>query len=100
MGQAGVYSSTLAYLKAIEAAGTDEAGPVMEKLKSMRINDVFVKDGWVREDGRFMREMYLMQVKNPAESKYPWDYYTLRATIPAEEAFRPLSQSDCPLVRK
>ena len=100
MGQAGVYSSTLAYLKAIEAAGTDEAGPAMDKLKSMRINDAFVKDGWVREDGRFMREMYLMQVKKPSESKYPWDYYNLRATIPAEEAFRPLSQSDCPLVKK
>lgn len=100
MGQAGVYSSTLAYLKAVEAAGTDEAGPVMAKLKSMRVNDVFVKDGWVREDGRFMREMYLMQVKKPSESKYPWDYYHLRATIPANEAFRPLSQSDCPLVKK
>lgn len=100
MGQAGVYSSTLAYLKAVEAAGTDEAGAVMAKLKSMRVNDVFVKDGWVREDGRFMREMYLMQVKKPSESKYPWDYYHLRATIPAEQAFRPLSQSDCPLVKK
>jgi branched-chain amino acid transport system substrate-binding protein len=98
MGQAGVYSSTLAYLKAIEAAGTDAAGPVMEQLKSMRINDVFVKDGWVREDGRLMREMYLMQVKQPSESQYPWDYYHLRATIPAEEAFRPLEESDCPLV--
>jgi branched-chain amino acid transport system substrate-binding protein len=72
----------------------------MEELKSMRINDVFVKDGWVREDGRLMREMYLMQVKKPSESKYPWDYCHLRATIPAEEAFRPLSQSDCPLVKK
>ncbi|WP_246337607.1 ABC transporter substrate-binding protein [Azospirillum oleiclasticum] len=100
MGQAGVYSSTLAYLKAVEAAGTDEAGAVMAKMKSMRVNDVFVKDGWVREDGRFMREMYLMQVKKPSESKYPWDYYHLRATIPADEAFRPLAQSDCPLVKK
>ena len=61
---------------------------------------MFVKNGKIREDGRMMREMYLFEVKKPSESKYPWDYFTLKATIPAEQAFRPLSQSVCPLVKK
>ncbi|HRH88543.1 MAG TPA: ABC transporter substrate-binding protein [Rubrivivax sp.] len=100
MLQAGVYSSTLHYLKSVQAAGTDEAGAVMQKFKSTPINDFFVKNGKVREDGRMMREMYLFEVKQPSESKSPWDYYKLKATIPAEQAFQPLSTSRCPLVKK
>lgn len=100
MGDAGDYSSTLHYLRAIEAAGTDEAGAVMAKMKETPVNDFFAKNGRLREDGRFVHDMYVYEVKKPSESKAPWDYYKLLATIPAEEAFRPLSESDCPLVKK
>ncbi|MBD9541471.1 ABC transporter substrate-binding protein [Ensifer sp. ENS04] len=100
MVQAGNYSAVLTYLKAIEAAGTDDADAVMAKMKSMKVNDVFAKNGYVRADGRFIHDMYLMQVKSPSESKYSWDYYTVRATIPGDEAFQPLSQSRCSLVKK
>ncbi len=100
MIHAGVYSATLSYLKAVQAAGTDDADAVMAKLKSTPINDVFAKNGTIRADGRMVHEMYLVQVKKPAESKYPWDYYHIKATIPAEEAFQPLSKSTCPLVKK
>ncbi|MGA7327791.1 MAG: ABC transporter substrate-binding protein [Rhodomicrobium sp.] len=100
MGDAGDYSSTLHYLKAIEAAGTDEAGAVMKKMKEMPVNDFFAKNGRIREDGRMVHDMYVYEVKKPSESKYPWDYYKLRAVIPADEAFRPLGQSACPFVKK
>jgi len=100
MIHAGVYSATLSYLKAIQAAGTDDAGAVMAKLKSTPINDVFAKNGTIRVDGRMVHDMYLVQVKKPAESKYPWDYYHVKAVIPAAEAFQPLAQSRCPLVKK
>ncbi len=100
MIHAGVYSATLTYLKAVQAAGTDDADAVMAKLKSTPINDVFAKDGKIRVDGRMIHDMYLVQVKKPSESKYPWDYYQVKATIPAEEAFQPLSKSTCPLVKK
>ncbi len=98
--QAGDYSSTLHYLKAIQAAGTDEAGAVMAKMKSTPINDLFATNGRIREDGRMIHDMYLAQVKTPAESKSPWDYFKIKAVIPAEEAFQPLSKSTCPLVKK
>ncbi len=100
MLNAGVYSSTLHYLNAVAATGTDDTETVMKKMRATPINDVFVKNGRIREDGRMMREMYVFEVKQPSESKYPWDYYKLRATIPAEEAFMPLSKSSCPLVKK
>ncbi len=100
MSQAGVYSSTLHYLKAVKAAGTDETGAVMKKMREMPINDFFAKNGHIREDGRMIHDMYLFEVKSPQESKSPWDYYKLRATIPAAEAFQPLSKSACPLVKK
>ncbi|MGA2550570.1 MAG: ABC transporter substrate-binding protein [Burkholderiaceae bacterium] len=100
MAQAGVYSSTLHYLKSVQAAGTDATTPVMQKFRSMPINDMFVKNGRVREDGRMIRDMYVFEVKQPSESKYPWDYYKLRATIPGDQAFLPLSQSRCALVKK
>lgn len=98
--QAGDYSSTLHYLKAIQAAGTDEAGAVMAKMKSTPINDLFATNGRIREDGRMVHDMYLAEVKAPAESKSPWDYFKIKGVIPAEEAFQPLSKSTCPLVKK
>jgi branched-chain amino acid transport system substrate-binding protein len=100
MDQAGVYSSILTYLKAVQAAGTDDAQPVMAKLRALPINDVFAKNGKIREDGRMVHDMYLMQVKKPSESKRPWDYYNLKATVPGDQAFKPLSQSGCALVKK
>jgi branched-chain amino acid transport system substrate-binding protein len=100
MPNAGVYGAVTHYLKAIEAAGTDDATKVVQKMKELPINDFFTKNASVREDGRVMRNIYLFQVKSPAESKYPFDYYKLIATIPAEQAFRPLSEGNCPLVGK
>jgi len=100
MAQAGVYSSTMHYLKAVQAAGTDETGAVMEKMRSMPVNDFFARNGRIREDGRMVHDMYLFEVKKPSESKGPWDYYKLVATIPADEAFQPLALSRCPLVKK
>ncbi|MDO9360161.1 MAG: ABC transporter substrate-binding protein [Polaromonas sp.] len=98
--QAANYSSTLHYLNAVKAAGTDAAPAVMAKMKSLKINDFFAKNGYIREDGRMVHDMYLVQAKSPADSKYPWDYYKVLATIPGEEAFQPLSKSTCSLVTK
>ena len=100
MIQAGIYSSITHYLKAVKAAGTDETGAVMAKMKAMPVNDMFAKNGKLREDGRMVHDMYLTQVKKPEESKYPWDYYHIRQTIPGDQAFIPLSKSTCPLVKK
>ncbi|MCK9382855.1 MAG: ABC transporter substrate-binding protein [Sulfuritalea sp.] len=98
--QAAVYSATLTYLKAVQEAGTDDADAVMKVLKKTKINDVFAKGGYVRADGRMVHDMYLMQVKKPEDSKYPWDYYQLKKVIPAEEAFQPLALSTCPMLKK
>lgn len=100
MVQAGQYSSVLHYLKAVKAAGSDEAPKVMAQMKKTPINDFFAKNGQIREDGRMIHDMYLVQVKKPDESKYPWDYYHVKQVIPAAEAFQPLSLSRCPLVKK
>ena len=100
MVQAGTYSSVMHYLKAVQAAGTDETGPVMAKMKATPINDFFARNGKIREDGRMVKDMYVFEVKKPSESKYPWDYYKLKATIPADQAFLPLARSVCPLVKK
>ena len=100
MVQAGVYSATLTYLKAVSEAKTDDRDKVMAQMKKMKINDMFAKNGYIRADGRMVHDMYLMQVKKPEESKYPWDYYHVKATIPAEQAFQPLSLSKCALVKK
>lgn len=94
------YGATMHYLKAVAAAGTDEAKAVVAKMKELKINDMITKDGWIREDGRVMRDAWLVQVKTPAESKGDWDLYKILAQIPAEEAIRPLAQSECPLVKK
>jgi branched-chain amino acid transport system substrate-binding protein len=98
--QAGVYGAVSHYLKAIKAAGTDAAPTVMKTMKETPVNDFMTKNGTVREDGRVLRDMYLFQVKTPAESKSPWDYYKMVRSVPADRAFRPLSDSECPLVKK
>ncbi|HTE99072.1 MAG TPA: ABC transporter substrate-binding protein, partial [Bradyrhizobium sp.] len=92
--------STMHYLTAIEAAGTDDAKAVMAKMREMPINDFFAKNGRIREDGRMVHDMYVYEVKKPSESKGEWDYYKLRAVIPGDEAFRSLKDSACPLVKK
>jgi len=98
MGQAGVYSSILHYLRAIEAAGTDEAQAVAKKMKELPVNDFFAKNGRVREDGRMVHDLYVFAVKKPEDSREPWDYLKLIRTIPGEQAFRPLTEGECPMV--
>jgi branched-chain amino acid transport system substrate-binding protein len=98
--QAGVYSSVMHYLKAVKAAGTTDSAAVMKIMKDTPINDMFAKDGRIRADGRMVHDMYLFEVKKPSESKARWDDYKLVATIPGKDAFQPLEQSRCPLVKK
>jgi branched-chain amino acid transport system substrate-binding protein len=100
MAQAGIYSATTHYLEAVAAAGTDATQPVMEKMRATPINDFFVKNGTIRNDGRMVHDMYLYEVKKPVESKGAWDYYKPVAQIPADQAFLPLAESKCPLVKK
>jgi branched-chain amino acid transport system substrate-binding protein len=101
MLQTGTYSSTLHYLKAVTAAKTDASGPVMEAMRAMPVNDIFYKNGRIRPDGRMVHDsMSLFEVKKPAESKGPWDYYKRLATIPGDQAFQPLSASTCAQVRR
>ncbi len=100
MLQAGDYSAVSTYLAAVKAAGTDEADAVMAQLKKQKINDMFAKGGYIRADGRMIHEMYLMQVKTPAESKEPWDYFKVAQTIPGEQAYQSLEQSKCSLITK
>jgi branched-chain amino acid transport system substrate-binding protein len=100
MAQAGVYGAVTHYLKAIDAAKTDDGVKVVGQMRAMPINDFMTKDGQLRIDGRVMRDMYLFEVKKPSESKYQFDYYKQLATIPRDQAFRPLSESECPLVKK
>ncbi|HOY36009.1 MAG TPA: ABC transporter substrate-binding protein [Piscinibacter sp.] len=100
MVQAGQYSAVMHYLKAVKAVGTDDTAKVMAQMRKTPVNDFFAKNGTIREDGRMVHDMYLLQVKKPAESTVPWDYYHVRATIPAAEAFQPLAASKCPLVAK
>ncbi|OWJ80281.1 ABC transporter substrate-binding protein [Haematobacter genomosp. 1] len=100
MVQAGVYSAVLNYLKAAEAAKTVGGTAVMSELRTMKIDDMFARNAYLREDGRLVHDMYLAQVKTPQESTERWDYYKILRTIPGEEAFKPLEQSDCPLVKK
>ncbi len=100
MAQAGMYSAVMHYLKAVKAAGTDDTAAVMKKMRELPVNDVIIPKGTLRADGRMVHDMLLLQVKKPAESKSPWDYYKVVDVIPANEAFRPLAQSGCPLVKK
>jgi branched-chain amino acid transport system substrate-binding protein len=98
--QAGVYSSVLHYLQAVKAAGTTDPAAVMKIMKDTPINDMFAKNGRIREDGRMVHDMYLFEVKKPSESKGRWDDYKLLATVPGSEAFQPIELSRCPLVKK
>jgi len=99
MVQAGVYSAVLHYLKAVEAAKTDDGPKVVAKMKEMPTDDPLFGKGRIRADGRKIHDAYLVEVKKPSESKGPWDYYKIRATIPAEQAFRPEKDGGCPLVK-
>jgi branched-chain amino acid transport system substrate-binding protein len=100
MVQAGVYSSVLHYLKAIEASKTDDGTKVIAQMKAMPTDDPLFGKGSIRADGRKIHPAYLVEVKKPSESKGPYDYYKIRATIPADQGFRPMDQGDCPLVKK
>ncbi|MBX3674725.1 MAG: ABC transporter substrate-binding protein [Burkholderiales bacterium] len=100
MGQAGVYAGVLHYLKAVAAAKTDDGTKVVAKMKELPTDDPLFGKGKIRADGRKIHDSYLFEVKKPSESKGPWDYYKLRATVPADQAFRPMEQGDCPLVKK
>ena len=99
MVQAGQYSSVMHYLKAVKAIGSDDTQKVMAQMKKTPVNDFFAKNGSIRADGRMVHDMYLLQVKKPAASTTPWDYYNVVATIPAAEAFQPLAASKCALAK-
>ncbi len=99
MFQASIYSAMMHYLKAIDATGTDEAKAVMTQMKATPIEDFMTHGARIREDGRVMRDMYVLKVKTPAESKGEWDLSQVVATVPAEKAFRPLRESECPLIK-
>jgi len=98
--QAGFYSAALQYLNAVKAAGTDNSDTVMAKLKEIKWDDPIFGLSYIRADGRKMHDMYLFEVKKPSESKGPYDYYKLISTMAAEEAFRPLDQGECPMIKK
>ncbi len=100
MWQAGVYSSVLHYLAAVKATGTDEPLKVAAKMRETPVEDMFAHQGHLREDGLMIHDLYLVEVKKPEESKYPWDYYKILTTIPGEEAFPKLADEACPLVKK
>ncbi|WP_024576241.1 MULTISPECIES: ABC transporter substrate-binding protein [unclassified Afipia] len=98
--QASIYSSVLTYLNAVKKAGATNSDAVMVEMKRVRINHMFAKNGYIREDGRMIHDMYLFEVKSPSDSKGKWDNYKLLETIPGDQAFQPLSLSRCPLVKK
>jgi len=97
---ASVYSATMHYLKAVQAAGTDDTAAVMKKMRETPINDMFAKNGQLREDGRMVHDMYLFQVKKPSESKGTWDYYNLKGTVKGEDAFQSMAAGKCAAVKK
>jgi branched-chain amino acid transport system substrate-binding protein len=98
--QAAYYSATLQYLKAVKAVGSTDADKVMAELKKTKIDDMFTKNGYVRADGLMVHAMYVMQVKTPAESKYPWDYYKVIKVMPGEEAYGAQPNPSCSLIKK
>ncbi len=95
MVQAGIYSAATHYLNAVKATGSDDTGTVRAQMAKTPVNDMFAKNGTIREDGRMVHDMYLVQVKTPAESKGEWDLYKVVSTIPGDEAFRPMAESQC-----
>jgi branched-chain amino acid transport system substrate-binding protein len=99
MNQASTYSATLHYLNAVKAAGTKETRPVLEKMRATPVRDAFTDNGVLREDGRMVHSMFLFEVKKPEESKAPWDYYKVLAEVPGDQAFRPLKDGGCPLIK-
>ena len=98
--QASIYSAVRHYLGAIAFAGTDEARAVMAKMRQTPVNDFYVRNGHLREDGRLVHDMYFAQVKTPAESRGPWDYCRILGVIPGDQAFRALADGGCPLVAR
>ena len=100
MVHAGVYAAVLHYLKALDAAKTDDGGKVIAKMKERPTDDKLFGKGTIREDGRKLHPGYLVEVKKPGESKGPYDYYKVLATIPADQSFRPLNEGGCSLVKK
>ncbi|HEY4204201.1 MAG TPA: ABC transporter substrate-binding protein [Xanthobacteraceae bacterium] len=98
MTQAGMYSAVRHYLRAVQAAKSDDGVTVAAKMRALPVSDAFSAHGYLRQDGQFMHDMYIARVNKPAESKQRWDYYNIVATIPAEDAFRPLTEGGCPLV--
>ena len=95
--QAGAYSATYQYLTAVKKIGTDDSAKVIAHMKTIKINDFFAKNGYIRPDGRMVHEYYLMEVKKPSESKYPWDYYKVIERVPGEDAFNTKAESKCNL---
>lgn len=100
MVQAGTYSAVTHYLNAVKAVGSTDSDKVMKQMRDTPVNDFAFKGGRIREDGMMVHDMYLVQVKKPSESKRDWDFYKMVRTIPADQAFQPLSESKCPLVKK
>src|SRR5262249_20223644 len=100
MVQAGVYSAITHYLNAVKATNSKASLTVVRKMKEKPGNDFFAKGGQIREDGRMVHDMYLGQGETPHESKYPWDYLKILKVIPGNEAFMPLSESECPAIKK
>jgi branched-chain amino acid transport system substrate-binding protein len=98
--QAADYSSTLHYLEAIKATGTDDAATVIKKMEDTPVNDMYTKNGVIRKDGLLVHDMYLMQVKTPAESKKPWDYYNVRAVVPGNEAYPSIAKGSCTFAKQ
>ena len=98
--QAGQYSAVLNYLRAVEKSGSDDVAVVMKTLREMPIKDAYARNATLRADGKLIHDTYLVSVKSPQESKGPWDYYTIVRTVPGDQAFSPLSESKCPLVKK
>ncbi len=99
MSQAGVYSAVRHYLKSVDSAKTTSGTQVADAMRSIPVSDMFTKKATLRPDGRLVHDMLLVEVKSPGESRYPWDYYKIKATLPGAEAFRPLSEGGCPLLK-
>ena len=95
-----MYSALSHYLKAVQATGTKDTKTVLAKMRQTPIRDAFTDNGVLREDGRMVHSMFLLEVKKPSESKYPWDYYNVLAEVPGDQAFRPLKDGGCPFVGK
>jgi branched-chain amino acid transport system substrate-binding protein len=99
MAQAGLYSAVLHYLRAVKVTNTSDTASVIAQMRATPVNDMFAKDGHLREDNLLIHDMFVFEVKKPSESKYPWDYYFLKETVKGEQAFQPLADSKCPLVK-